>query len=152
MDRTQLIVLVVIGAAGFSGIAVMMSSPICPMGLNQAEWELHGGVSEERHLTSGEVELDVQILLSGHASGTTIRDVTILFENSEGTVSQAVKVGTISGYTEMTKTVRLEQPPERIRLETGSIEKGNADAEYWIHGAKRSDGGYEQFTQEHQPC
>lgn len=121
------------------------------MGLGQAEWELELWVHEETTLDDGEVELKVEVLSSGQ-TGATIRDVTIDFEDANGTVYRSVEIGTISGLGNETRTVRLEHLPERIRLETGAIEKENEDAEYWIKGVQRTDGEYEQFVQEHHNC
>lgn len=152
MTRKNIIVFGLITALVVGAVAVPTVYPLCPIGLNQAQWELGVWVEEETHLNSGEVDLDVEVSLSGHTSRTTIQNVTVTFEDASGDVYHTVDIGTISGFTKETETVRLDHPPERIRLETGPIEKGNDDAEYWIHGVKRIDGEFEQFTQVHHKC
>lgn len=152
MSKRPSIILVLISALVLGTIAVVTVAPLCPVGLNQAQWELGVWVEGETHLDNGDVNLEVEVSLSGHTSRTTIQDVTVTFEDSSGDVYHTLDVGAISGFTNERETVRLNHPPDRIRLETGAIEKGNDDAEYWIHGVERINGEYEQFTQTHQEC
>lgn len=154
MERPQRIALVIAVALGIGvgALIVAPSLPLCPIGVGQAEWELGLWATEEMQPEDDAVELDVEIVLSGHVSQTTVRNVTIAFEDANGTAYRTVDVGTISGYTKINESVRLDRAPHRIRIELGSIENGNDDAEYWIRGLERTDGTYEPFTQEHRPC
>ena len=152
MEQRRRIALVLVFVLLFGFAVIVVVQPFCsPFGIDQPQWELEVWVYEERALDENDTELDVGVLVSGQA-GSTIHDVRLAFEDSDGQVYRTVEVGTLSGLANETRTVRLNRKPSVVRVETGPIEKGNDDAEYWIKGVQQANGEYEQFIQEHQEC
>ncbi|WP_148290922.1 hypothetical protein [Halorhabdus tiamatea] len=151
MVKKILLVLVVIIILLIGGLTLLSSVSMCPIGLSQASWELEAWVYEETALQDGGVELEIEVVSSGH-SVATFHNVVIEYEDINGTVFRRTHLGTFSGNWNETRTIQLNNIPERIRLEIGTLEEENPDAEYWIKGLQRANGSYEPFVQIHKEC
>ncbi|WP_158853307.1 hypothetical protein [Halorhabdus sp. CUG00001] len=148
---------IVVGVAAAIVLAIFiwtfLISSSCSTGIGGVTWELEVWPGNQTDLDTGETRMEIEVVLSGQTSGTTIRDVVVVFENQSGSSFRTIPVGTIFGYTERNLTVELNQEPARIRLDVGQIENENNDPEYWIIGHEKRNGQYEQYVQRHhQPC
>ena len=144
-------VVVILLAVLLGAIAISLSGPICPMGLNQGQWQLEVWVGQEGEM-GNETIVELQITLSGHVSQTTIDDVELIFLDNNGDQIHVIEVGTLSGYTEKFIVTTVNRPPDRILFKTGEIDTGN-DHQYWIKGVERNEEGkYTDFIQVHKEC
>lgn len=83
-----------------------------------------------------------------------MEDVRVIFEDGSGVELRTVQVGTVSdtGFRQNI-SVRLDEPPDRVRIKTGSIhfDTGgiNTEGTVVIYGLERTgNGSYEHFEQE----
>lgn len=138
-------IVVILGAA-------ILGTNTCPIGPEKQTWELDLWVQGETTLPNGTTHLEMQIILSGHVTGTVIEDVRLQYLDADGETIRTGNVGTLSGYTRENVTANLDRRPDKILVETGEIKTGE-ETEYWIAGQKRTESGqFQEFTHRHREC